>query len=63
MVFPLLKTVSELINFDALSAFSLRMFFIQGNQKNVAQGEIGLIERVGHRIMLGFFGQKLLNTL
>ena len=41
--------------------FPLRTFFIQGNKKKVAQGEIKWMERVehgGHNV----FGQKWMNT-
>ena len=41
--------------------FTLRNFFIQGNKKKVAWGEIRRIGRVGHGGH-AIFGQKLLNT-
>ena len=61
-VFLLLKTVFELVNFDACSTavfcftsstsakcFPLRTLFIRGHTQKVTQGEIGWIGRVGHR--------------
>ena len=61
-VFLLLKTVFELVDFDACSTavfcftsstsakcFPLRTLFIRGHTQKVTQGEIGWIGRVGHR--------------
>ena len=70
--FPLLKTVFELIDFDAFLCFChflfhlshrakhfpLRTFFSSRKQNKVAWGEIGWIGRVGHRGH-AFFGRKL----
>ena len=73
--FPLLKTVLNsliLIPFSASAVFcftssilakhfSLRIFFIWGNKKNVSHSQIRWIRRVGHGSH-AIFGPKLLNT-
>ena len=70
-VFPLLKPVFELVNFDIFSAsvfcftsstwakgFHLRTFFMQGEKSGLGQDQgIGRVEHRGHAV----FGQKLLS--
>ena len=72
---PLLKTLLELIDFDAFKHFCHFLFhlfymgkmfpfedcFHPGKPKKVTGGEIRWIGRVGHRCH-AVFGQKLLNT-
>ena len=74
MFSPLLKTVFELINFDAFWCFcffvsslshwqniSLWGLYSSRETKKITWGEIGWIGRVGHGGHAGF-GQKLLST-
>ena len=69
MIFPLLRTVFELVNFDDFSCFTSSTWakcfplrtFSSRKQEKVTRGKIGWIQRVGHGGHAGF-GQKLMNT-